>query len=370
MQRMGLVLQGGGALGAYESGAVTRLVELGWQPVAVTGVSIGAINTAAIAGAIGGDIPASLKRLWDAITLATNPFWPANQQALFSMLGNPHFYQLRTDFLNMTRWTSLCDVSPMRKTLDALLDFEQINDWRHIRCSVTATNVATGGQVSFSNHVTDPGVPHRVTPKVQKMKITPDHILASGSLPPGFPMTKIDGVNYWDGGLFDNTPIEALFDLLDEEEISTLPVFVINLFPTHGGIPQNLAEVQGRMMEIAYENRFWAAYEDPQAGLVPFTDMLEGLDRDLPSDSPIRTTEPFRRLRRLRALKNLNVISAKHTGMAGGADFSAYGIEQRFKIGYDAVNHYFNQHATPTQIAPVGELTNLGQRARVRENAQ
>jgi NTE family protein len=359
MQKMGLVLQGGGALGAYESGAVTRLVELGWQPVAVTGVSIGAINTAAIAGAIGGDIPASLRRLWKAITLTTNPFWPANQQGLFSMLGNPGFYQLRTDFLNMTRWTSLCDVSPMRKTLDALLDFKQINDWTHIRCSVTATNVATGTQVSFSNHLADPGVSHRVTPKVQKMQITPDHILASGSLPPGFPMTKIDGVHYWDGGLFDNTPIEALLDLLDHDEISKLPIFVINLFPTHGGIPHSLSEVQGRMMEIAYENRFWAAYEDPRAGLAPFTDMLEGLERDLPSNSPVRETESFRRLRRLRALKNLNVISAQHIGMAGGTDFSAYGVRRRFDIGYKAVDHYFAQKSTPRNTQPRAGLAKL-----------
>jgi len=346
MPKMGLVLQGGGALGAYESGVVTRLFELDWQPVAVSGVSIGAINTAAIAGAPGGDIPASLKRLWDAITLKESPFWPANQQAFFSVWGNPRFYQLRTDFLNMMQWTSLCDVSPMRETLKTLLDFDQINDWTHIRCSVTATNVATGGQVSFSNHVTDPNAPHRVTPRVKNLRITPDHILASGSIPPGFPMTQIDDVYYWDGGLFDNTPIEALLDLLDDDEVDTLPIFVLNLFPTRGGIPKNLMEVKGRMREITYENRFWARYEEPEAGLIPFTDMLEGLEHDLPKDSPIRSMEAFRRLRRFRALKNLQVISAEHTGMAGGADFSAYGIEQRFNIGYQAVDDYFSdQHS-------------------------
>src|SRR4051812_36510613 len=266
----------------------------------------------------------------------------------------------------MMQWTSLCDVSPMRETLKALLDFDQINDWTHIRCSVTATNVATGGQVSFSNHVTDPNAPHRVTPKVQKMRITPDHILASGSLPPGFPMTEIDGVYYWDGGLFDNTPIEALLDLLDDDEVSTLPIFVINLFPTHGGIPRNLAEVKGRMMEIAYENRFWARYEEPKAGLAPFTDMLDGLERELPKGSPIRSTEPFRRLRRLRALKNMNVVSAEHTGMAGGADFSAYGIEQRFNIGYQAVNDYFAEQPARTKTHPRAVISNRASAERFR----
>jgi len=346
MQKMALVLQGGGALGAYEYGVVTRLVELGWQPVAVAGVSIGAINAAAIAGARGGDVAAGLKRLWETITMKAIPFWPPDQQAFFSMWGNPRFYQLRTDYLKIMEWTSLCDVSPMRETLKGLLDFDQINDWRHMRMSVTATNVATGGQVSFSNHVTDPSAAHRVTPRVQKLRITPDHILASGSLPPGFPMTQIDGVHYWDGGLFDNTPIESLLDLLDEDEIETLPIFVLNLFPTHGGIPTNMMEVKGRMMEITYENRFWARYEEPESGLIPFTDMLLRLEHELPKDSSVRSSEAFRRLRRLRALKNLQVISAEHTGMAGGTDFSAYGIEQRFNIGYQAVDDYFSdQHS-------------------------
>jgi NTE family protein len=89
MPKMGLVLQGGGALGAYEYGAVTRLVERGWEPVAVTGVSIGAATAAAIAGARDGDICASLRHLWEAITLSPVPLWPADRQAMFSIFGNP-----------------------------------------------------------------------------------------------------------------------------------------------------------------------------------------------------------------------------------------------------------------------------------------
>lgn len=96
MPKMALVLQGGGALGAYEYGAVTRLVELGWEPVVVTGVSIGAATAAAIAGARDGDICASLKRLWEAITLSPLPFWPADRQATFSIFGNPGFGNLAT----------------------------------------------------------------------------------------------------------------------------------------------------------------------------------------------------------------------------------------------------------------------------------
>jgi NTE family protein len=128
---MGLVLQGGGALGAYEYGAVTRLVELGWQPVAVTGVSIGAATAAAVAGAPDGDICKSLKRLWDAITLHPIPFWPPERQTTFSIFGNPRFWRMRQDVLSYLDWTSLYDVSPMRETLAEVCDFNQLNDPTH-----------------------------------------------------------------------------------------------------------------------------------------------------------------------------------------------------------------------------------------------
>ena len=156
MPKMGLVLQGGGALGAYEYGAVTRLIELGWEPVAVTGVSIGAATAAAIGGARDGDICASLKNLWAAITLSPVPFWPADKQATFSIFGNPNFWQARNDLHNYTNWTSLYDVSPMRETLAKVCDFDRLNDASKIRIAVTATNVQTGDQVSFSNYVGNP----------------------------------------------------------------------------------------------------------------------------------------------------------------------------------------------------------------------
>ena len=245
MPKMGLVLQGGGALGAYEYGAVTRLVELDWEPVVVTGVSIGAATAAAIAGARGGDICASLKRLWEAITLSPLPFWPAERQATLSIFGNPGFWHSRHDLYNYTKWTSLCDVSPMRKTLAKVCDFERLNDASKMRIAVTATNVQTGDQVSFSNYVANADAIHYVTPKIKPVNLTPDHILASGSLPPGFPMTVIDGVPYWDGGLFDNTPIEILLDLLEHDEIDHLPIFIVNLFATHANPPCKFAGGSG-----------------------------------------------------------------------------------------------------------------------------
>ncbi len=346
MPKMGLVLQGGGALGAYEYGAVTRLVERGWQPVAVTGVSIGAISAAAIAGARDGDVRASLKRLWDAITLPTVPFLPPDRQETLSAFGNPHFWRSRSDFFNIQQWTGLCDVSPMHETLQSIVDFKRLNDPAQTRLSVTATDIATGGQVSFSNYVARRGTAARVIPSVHSITLTPEHILASGSLPPGFPPTVIGDRAYWDGGLFDNTPIGALLDLLEEEEIDTLPIYVVDLFPNGSAVPNNLVEVQGRMMEISYENRFWAEYAGPAGSLPAFTGMLEAIDRELPEGSPVRDLEPYRRLQRLRALKNLKLIQAAHAPMTGGMDFSAYGVERRFKTGYAAVDQLLDGGAS------------------------
>jgi NTE family protein len=341
MPKMGLVLQGGGALGAYEYGAVTRLIELGWQPVVVTGVSIGAITAAVIASAPDGAICANLKRLWDAITLTSVPFWPADKQAAFSMFGNPRFWRLRSDYFNYQKWTSLYDVSPMRETLATICDFDRLNDASHMRFAVTATNVNSGVQVTFANSVKNRDALHYVTPKVTLTTLTTDHLLASGSLPPGFPMTLIDGTPYWDGGLFDDTPIEPLLDLLEDQEIDHLPIFIIDLFATSAPTPKNLAEVSERLMEISYESRFLMEHSDANGSLIDFTSMLEDLERELLPDSPLRKRESFRRLFRLKALKNIKVIEADHGPMTGCMDFSAYGVKSRYESGYKAVDKFF-----------------------------
>jgi predicted acylesterase/phospholipase RssA len=159
--------------------------------------------------------------------------------------------------------------------------------------------VQTGDQVSFANFVANPDSVHYVTPRISCVSLTPDHILASGSLPPGFPMTVIDGVAYWDGGLFDNTPIEPLC----EEELENLPIFIVNLFATHSNPPSDLREIQERMLEISFESRFLLAHADPDGSLTEFTRTVEEMMRDLPADSPVRHRESFRRLVRFRALK-------------------------------------------------------------------
>ena len=161
-------------------------------------------------------------------------------------------------------------------------------------------------------------------------------------------MTDIDGMPCWDGGLFDNTPIWTLLDLLDEAEVESLPIFVIDLFPTRDPIPHNPKEVLERMIEISYENRFWAKYAGADGSLAAFTAMLEEIGRELPPDSPVRARAPFRQLQRLRALRNLKVIQAAHAPMSGGMDFSVYGVEKRFASGYAAVDKLFEKRQRDT----------------------
>jgi NTE family protein len=343
MKKMALVLQGGGALGAFEYGVVTRLVELEWQPVAVTGVSIGAVNAAAIAGAKGGDIVASLKTMWGALSLPSLPWLPASVQANLSLLGNPNFWRSRTDYLDMSNWTSLCSTAPMYETLSNNLDFAQINNPKHIRIGVTATSLETGGPTTFSNYLAPDYHSDDDHHTALQTEILPKHVMASGALPPGFPAVNIDGRHYWDGGLFSNTPIDALLNMLDEQEIETLPIFVIDLFPTRGlPAPRNLLEVQTRAVALQYQNRFWAEYggRSDNAG---FVSMLEQLEKEVAPDSALRTNSAFEWLQRLRALKNLQVIESSQAAAGGDHDFSQNGVRNAYEAGRSAVENYLAQ---------------------------
>ena len=332
MKPMALILQGGGALGAFEFGVVSELIAQGYQPVAVSGVSIGAINSAAIAGAKGGDIPASLERIWQAITLPENYLFPPTQQGNLSLLGNPQFWRSRTDYLNMLNWNSLCDTSPMFATLASHVDFEQLNNAKHIRIAVTATDLHTGGQTTFSNYMHG-GVDDEAGNHTQRQTaLTPAHIMASGSLPPGFPAVTIDGRQYWDGGLFSNTQIDALLNMLTPDEVASLPIFVVDLFPTDGlPAPTNLLEVQSHALALQYQNRFWADYGG-SAELGEFLQMLDQL-ATLAKGNPVEANPAFAWLLRLRAMKNLRIIESPPVVVGDDHDFSPYGVNKRCEAG-------------------------------------
>lgn len=361
---IGLVMQGGGALGAYEHGAVQALLEMGCRPVAISGVSIGAINTAVLAGARDGDMRRSIDRLWAAITLPDNPFLPQGTQALMSVFGDPAFWRLRADWYAAPTWTSLYDTSPMYRTLDDIVDWDRINaPSPSVRMAVTATCVETGRNRRFSNY--DPGqkatamadlldgaeaadLADNTTIK-DRTTIEARHVMASGALPPSFPSVAVDGQTFWDGGLFDNTPLRPLVEMLTPAEADSLPIVVINLFPDAAPAPRDFAGVQTRMMEIQYESRFsdeFGGFHNTLRYGRMLTDLLK-----LATDNPavfeaIRQDPQFQRLMLYRAMKNLHVIPADTVFESTGTlDFSAPGIERRREAGFAAARKHLDREA-------------------------
>jgi NTE family protein len=249
---IGLVLQGGGALGAYQAGVYQALHEAGLEPNWVVGVSIGAINSAIIAGNKPEHRLEKLEKFWMDIT-SRDPFtaWPEGdtprklRNALSAMnamiFGQPGFFKPTP----LNAWlaprgshaaTALYDTSPLHKTLEKLVDFDIINSGE-VRFAVGAVNVATANFAYFDNEQTE---------------IAPEHVMASGALPPALPMVRIGKDYYWDGGLVSNTPLQHLLDHCGHQN---LLVFQVDLFSARGEIPRDMPEVLSRQKDIQYSSR-------------------------------------------------------------------------------------------------------------------
>jgi len=328
-----IVLQGGGALGAYEFGVLSALYEQrpGFRPVAVTGVSIGAI-TAAVLGGASTDPITALDALWRhklTVTAPTGPIGlPAAVDRSLALLGNPGMYELRAGLFTMP-WlqTSVYDTAPLRATLGELVDPEKLNG-ADPRVVVGATNVGTGEMEFFDRD--RPG------------GLTFEHVAASGSLPPGFPATTIDGQSYWDGGLFANTPLSPAIDALEAAAAGDRDVerelIVVELFPMRAAIPQTMQEVVARMVQLQYTSRLTldARFFDKISDVV---DLVARVDAALPADSDIRDDPTYRRVRAYRRIDHLNVVtSSLPDELSNPSDFSRASIEARIRAGYaDAV---------------------------------
>ncbi len=251
-----LVLQGGGALGSYQAGVYEVLAESPYLPEWVAGISIGAINAALIAGNAPAQRVARLRQFWEGIT-APSACWPGwlgllggNRwgdlsqpgAAAATLFGQPGFFTPRqpAEWLGSPGPNSFYDTSPLRETLERLVDFDRINA-RETRLSVGAVNIRTGNFIYFDNASTI---------------IRPEHIMASGALPPAFPPVEIDGEHYWDGGLVSNTPLSYLLESVPH--CSHL-AFQVDLFPARGPLPTTLAEAAEREKDIRYSSRTRAA---------------------------------------------------------------------------------------------------------------
>ncbi len=247
-----LVLQGGGALGAYQAGIAEAMQEAALSPEWVAGISIGAINAALIAGNPPERRVERLRAFWDKVSsgITVSPWLPGEQArevfnawsaAFGAAVGVPGFFAPRWPPAALyppgaPQALSYYDTAPLRQTLVELIDFDRINR-RETRLSVGAVNVRTGNFVYFDNH---------------RDRIGPEHVMASGALPPGFPPVEIDGEPYWDGGIVSNTPLQYV---LDEERARDLAVFQVDLFSARGPVPRTLAEAAEREKDIRFSSR-------------------------------------------------------------------------------------------------------------------
>jgi NTE family protein len=278
-----LVLQGGGALGAYQAGVFEALIESDSRLDWVAGVSIGAINAALIAGNAPHERVAKLREFWDLVSSGVTQRLPvgwgdraaANQWSAASaaLVGIPGFFRPRLDpsllLGGAAPVLSYYDTSPLEATLGRLVDFDRINR-REVRLSVGAVDVRSGNSVYFDN---------------MAQKIGVEHIMASGALPPGFPPVRIDGEDYWDGGILSNTPLQYVLDTFPRTQ--PLVVVQVDLFSARGAMPTTLSEVLERQKDIAYSSRTRmntnaaAATVNLQQALA---DLIEKLPRGLRAD--------------------------------------------------------------------------------------
>jgi NTE family protein len=335
---IGLVLQGGGALGAYEYGAVTALLELIDAAVAkghkvslkaVTGVSIGAINAACVVGSANRlDARRRLAALWNDFALSTPFFWPARIARDMSLYGLPRFYAMRPDLLALSSWTYLYDTNPLLSTLAEHVDFAALNR-SETAFVVTAVDVEKGELKRFSN---------RPVGKTTPTTIGPRHVLASGSLPPQFPWTDIkEGSElraYWDGGLVDNTPLGDAIDAFSPGEDVERVLVIMNLFPSEAARPSSLLEVNERINQLRFGNRM---QQDKKTAsrINELVATIESLTALVPSELPPEVAAQVEAARRYKHVSSVEISLPAHEApdQYGFRDFSSDGIERRRAAG-------------------------------------
>ncbi len=264
-----LLLQGGGALGAYQGGVYEALAEADIHPNWIAGISIGAINAAIIAGNPPNSRVDRLRQFWTQVTSSALWDWSANpfvdlagsddarnllnqtSANLTAASGASGFFSARA----LMPWlqpggslgaTSFYDTKHLKHTLERLVDFDRLNAGM-TRFSAGAVNVRTGNFVYFDTTT---------------HTIAPEHVMASGALPPGFPAVEIDGEHYWDGGLVSNTPLQWVIESNPRRQ-DTL-AFQVDLWSSQGALPRNLAEVATRHKEIQFSSRTRASTEPVQ----------------------------------------------------------------------------------------------------------
>lgn len=341
-QRVALIFQGGGALGAYQAGVYQALHEADIEPDWVTGVSIGGINAAIIAGNPRERRLARLREFWERIT--SRKIWSftpdgdifrrmRNSISSYMTLtdGQPGFFRPHV----MNPWlspagaktaTSFYDSAPLRDTLLDLVDFSLINEQKS-RFSVGAVNVLTGNFVYFDNH---------------NEQIEPEHVMASGALPPALPMVKIGTDYFWDGGIVSNTPLQHLLE--QEDSLNTL-VFQVDLFSARGMLPREMADVMGRHKDIMYSSR--TRYTtDMYRKLQKWKQRTHAALARIPKKD--QTEDEARWIKELADLPELTIIhliyqQKAYEGHAKDYEFSGTSMREHWQSGYEDTQNTLKQ---------------------------
>ncbi len=326
-----LVLQGGGALGAYQIGVYQALHEAGIAPDWVVGTSIGAINAALITGGPSAQALDRLTEFWRRVEHGNfmgsplpNWFASAARNMLAITTGVPAFFQPNPAAFISPHSPLGADnagyysVDPLRETLEDLIDFDRINNGP-IRLTVGTSNVQTSEMVYFDSRDTT---------------IDVRHIMASGALPPAFPAVRIDDQLYWDGGILSNTPVEIVFD--DDPREDAL-VFAVHLWNPHGAEPETIWEVMNRQKDVQYSSRA-ASHIKRQRQLHRLRHVVSELVEMIPAE--VRKSKEFEHLAGYGCTTTMHVVrllapALDYEDHAKDIDFSPEGIRQRWDAGYE-----------------------------------
>lgn len=326
-----LVLQGGGALGAYQLGVYQALHEAGIEPDWVIGTSIGAINAALIAGNRPADRLARLQAFWQHVEQPS----PAGgaldwlgmghlaQDFSTVLQGIPSFFKPNPALLHGihaelgVESAAYYDTSPLAQTLASLVDWRCVGD-TGMRLTVGAVNVRTGTMRYFDS---------------RRETLGTEHIMASGALPPAFAAIRIEGEAYWDGGLYSNTPIEAVLD--DNPRRDSL-IFAVNVWHQRGGEPESIWQVMGRQKDIQFASRA-DSHIARQKQIHHLRHVIRELARQIPPSA--RKDQQVRELQSWGCASTMHVAHLKAPRLDGenaskDIDFSSTGLRARREAGH------------------------------------
>jgi len=340
-ETIALLLQGGGALGAYQGGVYEALSEAHLEPDWVAGISIGAMNAALLAGNLPEARVGKLREFWQRITqgalrdpgllgMAPGAVRGDFARSVLNQLsagaalagGVAGFFAPRFPLAwlqppGSPEATSYYDTAPLKSTLERLIDFDRINAGQ-TRFSVGAVNVSTGNFVYFDNTT---------------HKIGPEHVMASGALPPGFPAVEIEGEFYWDGGLVSNTPLQWVLE--NEPRRDTL-AFQVDLWSARGTLPRTMAEVMTRQKEIQYSSRTRSSsdrFRYTQKLRNAVASLLHKLPDEL-GDSPEVALLQAHASPKVYNLVQLVYRAKQYEGDSKDYEFSRHSMEDHWRAGY------------------------------------